>query len=1134
MRNKIKSLIVVLILFELILGQFDLPVLSDNIVTDYTNAVDVYYTFDGAVTNGKFGIGEITAYCSVGDYRSPNLPVLIIAQYENNILINVSCGNNDYTDGIIVTKLYTKKSQGTIVKIMAFDSLENGRPLCKTITLEPYSNEEINQLYNEIGDFSFFNSNYITHRYTGYPNTKFYPKTNEIICEKFDHYNVNKGDKIILKKTTTDDCYFDITTKVFDTYLSNKVYQYFKIAADVSCDFTGEANVHCFLLRDTQSAAGQINIVTTAINTDGSLTLLGGNVISNVASNGKWFNLTVYINLLTHKMDIYVNGERKAKNVAFTNQFNSLDLVRVIYRHGEGAGEVRIRNMEVTGLSKPFEGMEVKTSMFPSDDNLRDYLADKIGFHLYGESIYSNGEKRRMTKTPLYFNDELYISKEDWNTTFGIEAEFEQNLMKFNGNMIFLAKGTKNHENTVFVPVKEIAEKALGKFVFDDTNGMILVSDHHINLDLTNEVAYHRRKHNIGYIDQLSFIQNLNDFLLFERPSREYLLESFNQITDSGAMHPRILATREDFEKIKQESETDGDLRNIVDNLISQADEAVKSSPISYRFQDNLRLTDVAERLRTRMIRLGFAYQITGNKKYVDAAWENLSVLSTFPDINPGHPIDAGSFMAGMAIGYDWMYHGFTEEQRRIIADNAIRLGITVMNNGFYGRTPARGGPDGNINVVGLYNKWISNYNIWVNHGTMLAALAFMENEPILCTDLLWHSLRSMEYGLKNFSPDGAWIESSNYWKIAAGFLAYSVMSLEKIFGTDFNLTKFPGVSRTGIFMQTLRSPIASYNYHDAAEESEFAGYPMMFYGTYFNQPELLAARKMTLTRALNGMASVKPDIFDALLYRPDVNVNDITKLPRVSVARGLESFAVHQNYLDFNGLFFASHAGPVTAYHSQNDNGDFVFDLLGERWACALPAEDYNSSLTNSEKYRYRTEGHNTVTINNTLTLNQKAHTYAPMIKWEESNGGAFCVYDMSEMYTDVHSYLRGFYIGGNYTTLTIRDEIQLKKQSEVYWFMHTTAEAVVTGEKSVLLTKNGKSIMLAFETNAPVSSLSIMDAVPLPSSPKGEGQNPNTGYRKVAIRLEGSGQMDLTVKLSANEEDVDVTPISEWVAPE
>ena len=1011
-----------------------------------------------------------------------------------------------------------------------------GDQLIENIPYNRFNEEKVEfiPIVDDLGDFCFFNSNYITHRYTGYPNTSLYPKTNEIICEKFDHYNPNKGDRIILKKTTTDDCYFDVTTKIFSNYLSSKVYKYFTVAADIMCDISGAAGAQAFLLRDTQSTGSQINLVSTEIHTDGSLTLLGGKKIKNIAKKGQWFNLRIYINLITHKMDIFVNGKLEAEGVSFTSDFNTLNLVRFNYRSGEGSGEIHIRNMEVTGLDKPFEGEEIKTSMFSDDGVIKEYLANKTCFHFYGQNIYSNGTKKSMSVAPIYENNELYISETDFNAAFGVEVKFNENRAVLDNKEIILEKGTKLNHDKLLVPVKETSEKLLQKFTFDDTNGMILVADEPMYFDLESEVPYHKRKYNIGYIDRFSNIQYLNDFLLFDRPSRERLLEDFNKFTDNGRIHPRIMATREDFENIIEKSKTDEYLKFIVDEIISMADADVKAAPITYKFDDNLRTLNTANRFRDRMQRLGFAYQITGDQKYVDAAWENFKMLATFPDLNPGHPIDVGSYTNGMAIGYDWMYHGFTEEQRAVISEAAIRLGITVLNNGFYGRTPARGGNDGNVNLIGLYNKWISNYNAWVNHGSMLAALAFMEEAPELCTDLLWHSLRSSEYTLKNFYPDGAWVESTSYWSIAAGCLAYEILALNKIYGTDFNLSKFPGFSEAGIFIQTMHSPVGAYNYHDAWESTEFSPYPVPFFGVYFNQPELLAARKMAITKALDGMTAAKPTIFDALLYRSDININDVTKLPRVHVARGLESFAVHENYLDFNGLFLACHAGPVTTYHSQNDNGDFVLDLLGERWACALPPEDYNSSLSNSEKYRYRTEGHNTVTLNNGPTLNQLGGTFAPIIKWEENTGGAYCVYDMSEMYADADEYLRGFYVGDNYRSVTIRDEFKLNKDTEIYWFMHTTAQAFVIDKNTVLLSKNGKSVVLTFKTNAPSSNVSIMDAVPLPSSPKGEGQNPNNGYRKVAIRLNGKGDIDLSVRISEFKEEINIGPISEWVAPE
>ena len=59
-------------------------------------------------------------------------------------------------------------------------------------------------------------------------------------------------------------------------------------------------------------------------------------------------------------------------------------------------------------------------------------------------------------------------------------------------------------------------------------------------------------------------------------------------------------------------------------------------------------------------------------------------------------------------------------------------------------------------------------------------------------------------------------------------------------------------------------------------------------------------------------------------------------------------------------------------------------------------------------------------------------------------------------------------------------------------------------------------------------------MDAVPLPSSPQGEGQTKNTGVRKVAIRLKASDNVSLSVRVGETEGNVMNVPIERWTAPQ
>lgn len=83
---------------------------------------------------------------------------------------------------------------------------------------------------DDLGDFCFFKSDYITHRYTAYPNLSATLKGNVIGYEKFDYKNPDKGDRIIFNKTVTNtatanDMFIDITAKIFSTYQSSRVYR---------------------------------------------------------------------------------------------------------------------------------------------------------------------------------------------------------------------------------------------------------------------------------------------------------------------------------------------------------------------------------------------------------------------------------------------------------------------------------------------------------------------------------------------------------------------------------------------------------------------------------------------------------------------------------------------------------------------------------------------------------------------------------------------------------------------------------------------------------------------------------------------------------------------------------------------
>ena len=1017
--------------------------------------------------------------------------------------------------------------------------------------------EEFFSFTDDIGDFTFFHSTWTgQNKYAN--NVKMYPKTNEITSEAFDYKNPKKGDKLIFRKKTSDDAYIDVNLNIFKGYKSKKQYKYFKITGEFEADFDSDFTAQIFMLRDNTSSGTAINEYPIKVESGRKVTVSGTQGFSNAAANNSCFKVTMYLNLNDGTNTVffgtgsdwtYNNYRLVAKNVRLNNKIKNLNVVRIACGQGAFAGELKCRNVEITGFDKPFivnenSVTEVCTSMFDFDKNIKNDLDGKIMFDYFSNSAFSDGEKYRLKEKGIVSDGDFYISLNDFNKAYKKNVTYEENLAVSDGKSFeipFLDGGSE-----IFIPVKRAAKEILGFNVFDDTNGLIVTSQSKIYFDNSKEVPYHKRytpentwNDSYRYVDFQSNLKYLSDYMLFDRPSAETLLEGYSTLNGDGRHHTTVLASDKDFERIKELYKTDAYMKKVVDDIIAQADVTIRQKIRTYVYDDSIRMLNTARILESRMQLVGFAYRITGDEKYAKYALDQLDALEDFPDLNPIHIIDSGSFGTAIAVAYDWCYDYFTPEQREKIKNNVYRLFLSVFPKAFYCGIPAKSVTNNDLTIVmpGICLKWYSNFNTWANSGGVCMAAAFMGDYPEICSDYLSNTVRSLEYTMKNLYPDGVWAESSNYWYHVARSLMYSCATLENIYGTDFNLLSFPGVEGTGIANMAVRSMVANYNYHDAADEKIYASHPMGYFGKRFNQRELLAARRATVEKSFDSrMADVQIFVADALYYDPDVSVDEIEKLPKVKYSEGVELFSVHGDYKDYDALFFASHGGPTTFYHAHNDNGDFVFDLNGVRWAHALGSEDYNSSLPENEKYRKRTEGHNTVVINNNADYNQVSSVYTPVIDYKEGGGGAYAVYDMTDTYGEnVTDYKRGFYIGDNFRTLTVRDEIDLAKDnSEIYWFMHTSADAYVADDRTVALSKDGKTMTLTFETNAPEAKVSIMDAVPLPTSPQGSGQTNNAGIRKVAIKINASGKVNLAVRLGEFSGSVKGEPIKDWTAPE
>ena len=1030
-------------------------------------------------------------------------------------------------DGVPVSFIISKKDNNSKV---CLDNIvvHNG----DNVSVEPDSvayseaGEDFIDINDDVGGHLFFASNQTN---TG-KNDKALPKSLP------NYAFVSTGDDAATTTNTAETPYWDdFTKKDQKTYIkltkncsqsihltvnTNKKQAFYNSTKRESyyifeADFMREnlaVPVRIPFVRDASTGTNKdCNILTS--QPDGSILATDGKAAYGVFQSGKWVNLKVAIDLEAHTADVYVNDKLTLEKIILPASIQDITMFRVIMNSGNGKGDITFDNMHIYGMEKPYDiNGDNRTTIFYDDSVVADYLKDKIAFHSYAKLVYANEEK---TSVECYYEkDELYVKKAS------IASVFEWDLTAYEE----------------YVPIKQYAKDVLGYSVMDDGNGLVLLSENKIRLNPDNEIKWGILKpYTNGVREDPTTIEAINDYVFFERPSAEKIKNDFYS---GGAenVHPRIFGRQSQFDYLTEKRKNDKFLESLVQNIVQTADKFVEAPDdmADYKFA-LYRSLDEARKFDQHIEYLAMAYKLTGDRKYFDRALPEIEQILTFPDLNPAHIIDSGSWIEGLAIGYDWFYDLLTQEERDRIAQFVLK-NVRVLNGEYYGDFDYRNFKDA---------KWMSNFNSVYNGGLILACTAFWEYDPALCAETISKALRSYEYTLKGFAPDGAWVESMSYWGLTEEYMCESFSTLESIFGTNYGLSKYQGLDGAMKFFVACSSYAGINNYHDSGASRNMTMWEFAYLANEYEQYGFYALRKHDMENHPEryNYVEVKGTPHELMCYNDklsEATLDDVYKLDKSMLFRGTELVTYKEQYIGDDALYFSAHFGAVSGYHAHNDTGTFIYDINGYRWAMDPGMQTYNV-VKDTEAYRKRTEAHNTLTINNHAGFNQLADGYAPVTRYENNEYGGITVADMSNIYADVNSHTRGFYIADNYRSVTVRDELDLNKESELYWFMSTRAAGAVAGDEVILAQGDeGVSVKFIVEGEGLKDySISMMDAVPLPESPNPPGQDSNAGIKKIALKIKGNGKINITAKLAPLGESADTTPIynvpiSEWQLPE
>jgi hypothetical protein len=552
--------------------------------------------------------------------------------------------------------------------------------------------------------------------------------------------------------------------------------------------------------------------------------------------------------------------------------------------------------------------------------------------------------------------------------------------------------------------------------------------------------------------------------------------------------HPRLMMTSNTIATIQASLPNDPWLRRRYRGQKERADRVLAKPVSTYQFKGTDGLLDVSRQVLDRVATLALVYRIEGDRKYLDRCWAELDAAAHFPDWDPHSFLSTAEMTAAFAIGYDWLYEAWTVEQRQVLRQAIINLGLKPGLSAY------------------TWQKWprlVNNHNTVDNGGLALGALAIADESPEIAGKILARGLVSVRHSLSQFAPDGAWSEGPMYWGYTTEYESMYLDSLETACGTDFGLGDIPGVDKGGWFPLYDNGPVdGSFNYGDAEEDRDpRSGPPLLWMARRFHEPRYAQFE----IEHPNGRVSALDVIWGA-----GIDHQAWQTIEPDRYFRGVELATMRDGWEKTNGWFVGFKAGANDVSHSHLDVGSFVLETKGVRWAIDLGPDDYDLPGYFDDDgwgrrwtyYRLRAEGHNTLVINPGHGPDQDPKGAGKITSFTSTPQGVELTADLTGVYQAADQVVRSLsFLRGQ--RVKVHDAIELRQPGEVWWFLQTRAHVEPSNDgRTVILSQQNQTLTL--QLLDPISAkFEIGPSEPLPTSPHPPKQAVNPGVNRIAIHL-------------------------------
>ncbi len=539
--------------------------------------------------------------------------------------------------------------------------------------------------------------------------------------------------------------------------------------------------------------------------------------------------------------------------------------------------------------------------------------------------------------------------------------------------------------------------------------------------------------------------------------------------------HPRLIALEPDITRIRRLVKTDPGAREIYESLVREARALAGAPTVEYKIAGP-RLLQQSRLCLQRVYTLALLFRLDGDRYYRDRAVKELRAAAYFPDWNPSHFLDTAEMTHAFAIGYDWLYHSLTPEERawirRALIDKGLDPAIAVYEK-------QRGWPTSRF-----------NWNQVCNGGIGIGALAVAGDEPQRANKVLRYALRSLPLAMASYAPDGGWAEGPGYWHYATRYTVYFLAALRSALGTDFGFSTAQGFNLAGHFRIFSSGPFGkSFNYADAGDRVEPAS-EMFWLSRRFARSEYAWQQRQLIRQSGRG------DALDLVWYRDGAQSPGEAGWPLNAIFQGVQVAFLRSSWDNPNAIFVGVKGGDNKTNHGHLDLGAFVMDAGRVRWALDLGPDNYNLPGYFGKQrwtyYRLRTESHNVVLIDG---QNQDPAASAAIVAHHAQPGLSWVRIDLSRAYPGKVKRMERTVALVQRRHVMVRDVVQAAQPVEALWRMVTDADVTVEGATAELR-KSGWILSARIRSPRDAEFAVVPTAPPQP-------QAQNEGTKKLVVRL-------------------------------